>query len=107
MPAVTREGFVVPAQVAVVCAGLMGLTAWGLIPLIVGTALLQLLLVLGFLALVDAPAALGVFVLGVGAAVAADITVHVQNGHVGGLAGVAALSLVAGMLLQLVRKQRD
>ena len=103
----TRERFVVPAQIAVVCAGLMGLAAGGLIPLIVGTALLQLFLVLGFLALVDAPAALGVFVLGVGAAVAADVTVHVQKGHVGGLAGVAALSLVAGMLLQLVRKQRD
>ena len=88
-------------------AALAGLAEWGPVPLLVAVALVQVVLVLGFLALVDAPAALGVFVIGTAAAVVADVVVEVQDGRVGGLAGVVALSLVAGLLLQLVRPHRS
>jgi hypothetical protein len=91
---------------ALLGGALVGLAAWGSVPLLVGTAAVQVLLVLGFLALVDAPAALGVFVIGTAAGLAADVVVHVEHGRVGGLAGVVALSFVAGLLLQLVRPHR-
>jgi len=91
----------------VVSSALMGLGHAGLLPLVAGVGALQLLLLLGFLALVDAPGAFGVFALGVATAVAADVVVHLEDGEVGDLAGVAALALVAGLLLQLVRRRRD
>ncbi len=95
------------AGAALLGATLVGLAAWGPVPLLVGAAVVQLVLVLGLLALVDAPAALGVFVLGTGAALAADVVVQVEHGEVGDLAGVVALSFVAGLLLQLVRRSRS
>jgi hypothetical protein len=85
---------------------LAGLAEWGRTPLALGVGVLQVLLVLGFLALVDAPAAGGVFLLGTAATVAADVIVHVDAGRVAGLSGVAGLALVATLLLQLVRKNR-
>jgi hypothetical protein len=91
----------------VVSSALMGLGHAGQLPLLVGVAVLQLLLLLGVLALVDAPGALGAFALGVGTAVAADVVVHLDDGEVGDLAGVAALALVGGLLLQLLRRGRD
>jgi hypothetical protein len=91
---------------ALLGAALTALAVWGSVPLLVGVALVQLVLVLGFLALVDAPAAVGVFTLGTAAALASDVVVEVEDGKVGGLAGVLALSLVGGLLLQLVRKHR-
>ncbi|HTL23672.1 MAG TPA: hypothetical protein VL281_06505 [Mycobacteriales bacterium] len=91
---------------AAVSAALMGLAHAGRLPLEVGVGVLQLLLVLAFLALVEAPAALGVFVIGAATAVAADVTVHVNDGDAGGLAGVTALALVASLLHQLVRRRR-
>lgn len=92
---------------AAVSATLMGLVHAGLLPLEIGVGVLQVLLVLAFLALVEAPASLGVFVLGTATAVAADVTVHVSDGQAGGLAGVAALALVAALLHQLVRRNRS
>lgn len=92
---------------AVLGAALTALAAWGAVPLLVGVAAVQLVLVLGFLALVDAPAALGVFVIGTAGAVASDVVVQVDDGRVGGLTGVVALSFVAGLLLQLVRRHRS
>lgn len=92
---------------AVLGAALTALAAWGSVPLLVGVAVVQLVLVLGFLALVDAPAALGVFVIGTAAALASDVVVETQHGRAGGLAGVLALSLVAGLLLQLIRPHRS
>ncbi len=87
---------------SLVLAGLAG--PGGLLAVV---AALQVLLLLGFLALAEAPAAGGIFVLGVGATVAADIVVVAQDGRVGGLAGVVALSLVAGLLHQLGRRRRS
>ena len=83
-------------------AGLAGSAA-----LLAAVAVVQVLLLLGFLALVEAPAAAGIFVVALGATVAADVVVALQDGRVGGLAGVAALSLVAGLLHQLSRKDRS
>lgn len=90
-----------------VAAALAGLAAWGRSPLLVGVAVLQLLLVLSLLALVDAPAAVGVLVIGTTAAAASDVVVHVDDGRVGGLAGVVALSFVGGLLQQLARRHRS
>ena len=95
------------ALAVVVSAALMGLAHAGGVPLTVGTGVAQLLLALGLVALVEAPAALGVFVIGAGAAVAADVTIRVNDGDVGGLAGVASVALVAGLLHQLVRRNRN
>lgn len=92
---------------AVLGAALTGLAAWGSVPLLAGVVVVQLVLVLGFLALVDAPAALGVFVIGTAGALASDVVVHVGHGRVGGLTGVVALSFVAGLLLQLLRRHRS
>lgn len=92
---------------AAVSAGLMALAYAGPLPLAVGVGVLQVLLVLAFLALVEAPASLGVFLLGTATAVAADVTVHVSDGEAGGLAGVAALALVGALLHQLVRRNRS
>lgn len=86
---------------------LTALAVGGRLPLLLGVAALQLLLVLAFLALVDAPAAVGVLVLGGAAAAAADVVVLVDDGRVGGLAGVVALAFVGGLLQQLARRHRS
>ena len=92
---------------AAVSAALMGLAHVGQLPLEVGVGVLQLLLLVGFLALVEAPSALGVLAIGSAAAAAADVTVHVDDGRVGGLAGVMALAFVGGLLHQLARRHRS
>ena len=91
---------------AAVGAALAVLALLGTGPLLAGVAVLQLLLVLGFLALVDAPAAVGVFGLACLAAVASDVVVAVDHGRVAGLGAVVALALVAALLQQLVRRGR-
>ena len=106
--AVGRPPLLLQAVAAVVVSSaLMGLGHAGQGPLLAGVGVLQLLLLLGFLALVDAPGALGVFALGAAAAVASDVVVPVDDGRVRGLGGVAALALVAGLLVQLLRRRRD
>ncbi len=111
-PAVTRPA---PRRSALVLQGLasgllgvalLGLAVLGDVPLLAGVVLLQALSALAFLALVDAPASGGIFVLGTAAAIAADVVVEVDPGRVGGLAGVVALGLVGGLLHQLVRRDR-
>jgi hypothetical protein len=92
---------------AAVSAVLMGLAYSGSVPFEIGVGVAQLLLVLGYLAVVEAPAALGIFTIGTAAALAADITVDVDDGRVGGLAGVAALAFVAGVMHQLLRRNRS
>ncbi|HUR51656.1 MAG TPA: hypothetical protein VMZ11_05995 [Mycobacteriales bacterium] len=105
---VSRPPLLLLAGSAVVVSGaLMGLAHWAQPALLTGTAVLQVLLVLGFLALVEAPAAGWLFALGVAAAAAGDVVVQLDDGSVADLAGVAALALVAGLLLQLLRRQRD
>ena len=92
---------------AALAGGFYGLAVLGHLPLLAGVALVQLLLVLGFLALVDAPASGGVFALGAAAAVSADAVVVLDDGRVNGLAGVAALCMVGGLLHQLTRRERS
>jgi len=92
--------------VAVVGTGL-ALASWGTVPLLAGTAVAQVVLVLALLALVDAPAAVGSFAIGAGAAVASDVVVHVDDGRVGGLVGVSALAFIAALGHQLVRSHRS
>lgn len=91
---------------AVVAAALLGLAEVGNAALLVGVLVLQVPLTLGLLALVDAPAAVGAFAIGAAATAAADVVVLVDGGRVAGLAGVVALSLVAGLLHQLCRRHR-
>ncbi len=91
---------------AVACTALAGLSLLGVWPLAAGVLALQLLLVLGFLALVDAPAAGGGFLVAGASAVTADVVVLQSDGRVSGLAGVVGLALVASLLHQLVRRQR-
>ncbi len=86
---------------------LFGLALAGDVPLLGGVVVVQVLMALGFLALVEAPAGGGVFLLSAGAAVAADVVVWVDDGAVGGLAGVVAVALVAGLLHQLCRRDRS
>lgn len=88
-------------------AALLGLAVahdWALLG---GLVVVQLLAALGFLALVEAPASGGTFLLVSGAAAAADVVVLAGGSDVGGLAGVVALSLVASLLHQLLRRQRS
>ena len=87
-------------------AGLLGLAVLGDLTLLGGIVVVQLLVVLGFLALVDAPASGGVFLLGAAATGGADLVVSLDDGKVGGLAGVVGLSLVGGLLHQLMRRER-
>ena len=88
-----------------------GLLAAGALPapvVLAGVVLVgQLLLVLGLLALAEAPGALGAFAVSAAAAVAADVLVLVDDGAVGGLAGVVGLALVAALLSQLARRERS
>jgi hypothetical protein len=87
-------------------AGLLGLAVLGDLPLLAGIVVVQLLVALGFLALVDAPASGGVFLLGAAATAGADLVVSLDDGKVGGLAGVVGLSLVGGLMHQLSRRER-
>lgn len=87
-------------------AALFGLAVLGDLPLLGGVVVVQGLVGLGFLALVEAPASGGVFLLGAAATIGADLVVQLEDGRVGDLAGVVALSLVGGLLHQLIRRER-
>lgn len=103
-----RPPLLVQGLLAALAAGaLAAASALGVLPLAAVVLLVQVGLVLGVLALLDAPAAGGVLVLGVAAAVAADVVVLVDEGRVAGLAGVVGLGLVASLLHQLSRKHRN
>ncbi len=93
-----------PALLAVVLA----LTAvLGTAPFAVAVLVAQVLLVLGLLALLDAPGSGGAFVVAVAAAVAADAVVLLSGEGAAGLAGVMGLTLVAALLHQLSRSTRN
>lgn len=91
---------------ALICAALGGLAYLGHVPLAGGVLVLQLLLILAFLALVDAPAGGGAFLVAAASTVAADVVILVSDGRVSGLAGVVGLALVGALLHQLLRKGR-
>ena len=93
-------------------SGLLGAALLGLAwaddnALLAGVVVVQLLSVLGFLAVTEAPAALGIFGLGLAAAAASDVVVVVDDGRARYLAPVVALGLVAGLLHQLARRDRS
>lgn len=91
---------------AVICAGLAGLATVNSEALAGGVFVVQLILVLAFLALVDAPGSGGAFVVAAGAAAVADAVVLTSNGRVSGLAGVIGVALVVALLHQLLRRGR-
>ena len=91
---------------ALICAALAGAAYLGHQPLAAGILVLQLLLILGFLALVDAPASGGAFIVAALATVAADAVILLSDGRVSGLAGVVGLGLVVALLHQLLRRGR-
>lgn len=89
-------------------AGALALAATsGLLPLAAAVLVMQVFLVLGALALLDAPAAGGAFVVATGTTVVADVLVLLDDGRVTGLAGAAGLGLVAALVHQLARKGRS
>jgi hypothetical protein len=92
---------------ALLAGGLFAATLGGLLPLTVAVLGVQVFLVLGALALLDAPASGGAFLVATGAIVAADAVVLMDDGRITGLAGVAGLGLVASLLHQLLRKGRS
>ena len=92
---------------AVVGGGLVALAFAHDNALLGGLVLVQLLSVLGFLAVTEAPAAVGVFGIGAAGAVAADVVVVVDDGRARYLGAVVALSLVLGLLHQLSRAERS
>ncbi len=79
----------------------------GVVPLAVGVFGVQIFLVLAVLALLDAPASGGAFLVAAGATVAADAVVLMDDGQVGRLAGVVGVAVVACLFHQLTRKKRS
>lgn len=92
---------------ALVGAVLIALAGPGPGLLMAGLIAMQVVMALGLLALVEAPASEGIFVITVTAAIAGDVLVLRAGGDVGSLAGAVALGLVAALLQQLFRKQRE
>jgi hypothetical protein len=89
-----------------ICLGLAGLATVSAEALAAGVFVVQLILILAFLALVDSPGSGGAFVVAAGAAALADAVVLTSNGRVSGLAGVIGLALTASLLHQLMRRGR-
>jgi len=79
----------------------------GLVPFVLGLLVVQVLLTLGVLALVDAPASGGACLVCVAAILAADAAVLYDDGDIRGLAGVVAVAVVGALLHQLTRKTRN
>ena len=92
---------------AALAGGLAAAASFGLLPLAVAVLGIQVFLVLGALALLDAPAAGGAFAVAAVTVVAADVLVLLDDGQVTGLAGAAALGLVGSLVHQLSRKGRS
>ena len=92
---------------ALLAGALAASASLGLLPLAAAVLGVQVFLVLGALALLDAPAAGGAFAVAGVATAAADVLVLVDDGRVTGLAGAAGLGLVASLVHQLSRKGRS
>lgn len=78
----------------------------GPVPVALVVAVVQVLLVRAVLVLVEAPGNHGAVVVALGAALASDVLAVLDDGRLGGLAGIAGLSLVAALLHQLIRRDR-
>lgn len=92
---------------ALLAGGLIGAASLGVLPLAVAVLGVQVFLVLGALALLDAPASGGAFLVATGTVLAADAVVLLDDGSVDRLAGVVGVGLVASLLHQLLRKARS
>ncbi len=92
---------------ALLAGGLAAATSFGLLPLAVAVLAVQVFLILGALALLDAPAAGGAFVVVSGAVVAADAVVLLGEGSISQLSGVVGVGLVAALVHQLARRDRS
>lgn len=92
---------------ALLAGALAAATTFGLLPLAVAVLAVQVFLILGALALLDAPASGGAFLVATGTTLAADALVLTDDGRVTGLAGAAGLGLVASLVHQLARKGRS
>ena len=92
---------------ALVAAALMLASSLGVVPLAAAVLALQITLLLGALALLDAPAAGGAFLVAAGAVVAGDAVVLLSDGSISGLAGVVGLGFVGALAHQLVRPGRS
>lgn len=92
---------------ALLAGALAAASSFGLLPLAVAVLAVQVFLVLGALALLDAPAAGGAFLVATGTTLAADVLVVYDDGEVTGLAGAVGLGLVASLVHQLSRKKRS
>ena len=92
---------------ALLAGGLALATSFGLLPLAVAVLAVQVFLILGALALLDAPAAGGAFLVVTGAVVAADAVVLLEEGSISQLSGVVGVGLVAALVHQLVRRDRS
>lgn len=87
--------------------GLALAAQFGAAPLVLALLVVQVALVLAVLALVDAPASGGAFLVAAASIAAADALVLYDDGEIRGLAGVVALAFVAALLHQLVRRSRS
>jgi hypothetical protein len=92
---------------ALVAVGLMLASSLGVVPLAVAVLALQITLLLGALALLDAPAAGGAFLVAAGAVLAGDAVVLLDDGSISGLAGVVGLGFVGALGHQLARRGRS
>ncbi|MCU1590975.1 MAG: conserved rane protein of unknown function, partial [Frankiales bacterium] len=90
----------------VICLALAGLATVNANALGAGVFAVQLILVLSFLALVDAPGSGGAFVVAGLAAAVGDAVVLTSDGRVSGLAGVIGVGLTGSLLHQLLRRGR-
>jgi hypothetical protein len=93
-----------PALLAVVLAVASSL---GVLPLAVVVLGIQVSLVLGALALLDAPAAGGAFFVATGTVVVGDAVVLLDDGSIDRLGGVVGLGFVAALGHQLARRGRS
>jgi hypothetical protein len=92
---------------ALLAGGLVAATVFGLLPLAVAVLGVQVFLVLGALALLDAPASGGAFLVAMGAVLVADAVVLAGDGRISGLAGALGVGVVASLLHQLTRRNRS
>lgn len=92
---------------ALLAAGLVLASTLGVLPLAAAVLGVQVFLVLGALALLDAPAAGGAFLVATGAVVVGDAVVLLDDGSIDRLGGVAGLGFVAALAHQLARRGRS
>lgn len=92
---------------ALLAGALVGASVFGLLPLAGAVLGVQVFLVLGALALLDAPAAGGGFLVATLAVLAADAVIIFGDGSTAGLAGVAGAGFVASLAHQLARRNRS